>query len=63
VMKAMEILQQHSVDEDKVIVLTLFATPNGIRSVLARHPQLKILTSEVHQVVPLHFGQKYFGTD
>ena len=30
VMKAMEILQQHSVDEDKVIVLTLFATPNGL---------------------------------
>jgi len=63
VMKAMEILLQHSVDEEKVIVLTLFATPDGIHSVLQRHPQIRILTSEVHNVVPLHFGQKYFGTD
>jgi uracil phosphoribosyltransferase len=63
VMKAMEILQQHSVEPGKVIVLTLFATHDGIRSILSRYPTVKILTSEVHHVVPLHFGQKYFGTD
>ena len=26
-------------------------------------PWMTILTSEVHQVAPNHFGQKYFGTD
>lgn len=63
VMKALDILQQHSVTAENIIVLTLFATPQGIRSVLLKYPQVKILTSEVHNVVPLHFGQRYFGTD
>lgn len=61
--KALEILIQQDVDESKVIVLSLFTTPEAIRNILRSFPKVKILTSEVHPVAPKHFGQKYFGTD
>lgn len=63
VIKALEFLIQQDVDESKVIVLSLFTTPEAIRNILRSFPKVKILTSEVHPVAPKHFGQKYFGTD
>lgn len=63
VIKALEILVQHDVDRAKVIVLSLFATPEAIRNIFRSYPKVRILTSEVHVVAPKHFGQKYFGTD
>ncbi|KAA0191845.1 Uracil phosphoribosyltransferase [Fasciolopsis buskii] len=47
---------------ENVILLTLFTSPDGLRNVLTRNPALRIVTSEVHPVVPTHFGQRYFGT-
>lgn len=63
VIKAIDVLQQHGVKEENIIVLNLFCTPQGVKSVIKKFPGLKILTSEVHPVAPNHFGQKYFGTD
>lgn len=63
VIKALEILIQHEVHESKVIVLSLFSTPEGVWNILRSYPKVRILTSEVHSVAPKHFGQKYFGTD
>ncbi|CAH8586765.1 unnamed protein product [Schistosoma intercalatum] len=34
----------------------------GLINVLTRNPALRIVTSEIHPVVPSHFGQRYFGT-
>ncbi|KAK2151665.1 hypothetical protein LSH36_355g00002 [Paralvinella palmiformis] len=61
--KAVEVLKQHQVEEQNIIILNLFCTPVGIRSVIGQCPKMKILTSEVHPVAPNHFGTKYFGTD
>lgn len=63
VIKALEVLKQHNVEGKKVILLTLFATPESIRTVMTRFPMVKMLTSEVHPSAPTHFGQRYFGTD
>jgi len=63
VVKALEVLGQHNVDEAKVVILTLFTTPEGLRNVINQFPKVKILTSEVHPIAPTHFGQRYFGTD
>ncbi|KAK2162313.1 hypothetical protein LSH36_100g00052 [Paralvinella palmiformis] len=61
--KAVVVLKQHQVEEQNIIILNLFCTPVGIRSVISQYPKMKILTSEVHPVAPNHFGTKYFGTD
>lgn len=63
VIKAVQVLHAYHVEEANVLVLSLFATATGLGNVLRRFPNLTILTSEVHQVVPDHFGRKYFGTD
>jgi len=63
VVKALEVLRQHNVREEKIVLLTLFTTPEGLHSVLSQFPKVKILTSEVHPTAPSHFGQRYFGTD
>jgi uracil phosphoribosyltransferase len=63
VVKALEVLRQHNVSEDKIVLLTLFTTPDGLRYVMSQFPLVKILTSEVHPSAPSHFGQRYFGTD
>ncbi|ESO07615.1 hypothetical protein HELRODRAFT_75946 [Helobdella robusta] len=63
VLSAIEVLLENSVSEDKIIVLTLFSTPEGIQKVFKSFPNVKLITSEVHEHPPIHFGQKYFGTD
>ena len=56
-------LLDHNVLEQNIILLTLFATPHGIKAINKAFPSIRISTSEVHQVAPTHFCQKYFGTD
>jgi len=63
VIKAVNVLKEHLVQEDNIILANLFCTPFAVRSVLSAFPNMKILTSEVHPVAPNHFGQRYFGTD
>nr|CAB3267525.1 uracil phosphoribosyltransferase homolog [Phallusia mammillata] len=61
--KAIEILEDHNVPQSSIILLTLFTTPEGLNSVITNHPKVRILSTEVYPVAPVHFGQKYFGTD
>jgi len=63
VIKAVNVLKDHHVLEENIILANLFCTPHAVCSVLSTFPNMKILTSEVHPIAPNHFGQKYFGTD
>merc|ERR1711990_861199 len=63
VIEAIKVLLDHNVLEQNIILLTLFATPHGIKAINKAFPSIRISTSEVHQVAPTHFCQKYFGTD
>lgn len=63
VSQAVNVLKEHGVKEDCIILSNLFCTPLAVRTVLDSFPKMKILTSELHHVAPNHFGQKYFGTD
>ncbi|ESO83232.1 hypothetical protein LOTGIDRAFT_133766 [Lottia gigantea] len=63
VAQAIKVLREHKVNEDNVILLNLFCTPQAAKNVIAESPGITILTSEIHPVAPNHFGQKYFGTE
>ncbi|EDV40309.1 uncharacterized protein Dana_GF23996, isoform A [Drosophila ananassae] len=63
VLQAVNVLREHGVPENCIILSNLFCTPVAARTVVQAFPKLKILTSELHPVAPNHFGQKYFGTD
>ncbi|VDP24677.1 unnamed protein product [Schistosoma mattheei] len=62
VLKALDVLRTYNVPIENVILLTLFVSPQSLINVLTRNPALRIVTSEIHPVVPSHFGQRYFGT-
>nr|XP_002127852.1 uracil phosphoribosyltransferase homolog [Ciona intestinalis] len=61
--KAIEVLEEHGVSDKRIILLTLFTTPDGADTVLLKYPRIRMLSTEVDGVVPNHFVQKYFGTD
>ncbi|KAL6480017.1 hypothetical protein MHYP_G00110500 [Metynnis hypsauchen] len=63
VIEAVRVLIDHGVQPSHIILLSLFSTPHGAKSIIEEFPDITILTTEVHSVSPIHFGQKYFGTD
>ena len=63
VCKAVQVLKEHNVPEDHVILINLFCTPMARDRIVQQFPDMKVLTTELHPVTPNHFGQKYFGTD
>lgn len=63
VIQAVNVLKEHGVAEDCIILSNLFCTPVAAQTIVSAFPKMKILTSELHPVAPNHFGQKYFGTD
>uniref|UniRef100_W5K1Z3 Uracil phosphoribosyltransferase homolog n=1 Tax=Astyanax mexicanus TaxID=7994 RepID=W5K1Z3_ASTMX len=63
VIEAVRVLMDHGVDPSHIILLSLFSTPHGAKSIIDEFPEITILTTEVDTVAPSHFGQKYFGTD
>ncbi|KAK2495107.1 hypothetical protein MC885_003070 [Smutsia gigantea] len=63
VIEAVKVLIEHGVQPSVIILLSLFSTPHGAKSIIQEFPEITILTTEVHSVAPTHFGQKYFGTD
>ncbi|XP_041930131.1 uracil phosphoribosyltransferase homolog [Alosa sapidissima] len=63
VIEAVRVLIEHSVLPRHIILLSLFSTPHGAKSIIQEFPDITILTTEVHPVAPTHFGQRYFGTD
>lgn len=56
-------LKKNNVKEDRIIICTLFVTPDSLRHVFASFPTVRILTTEVNEDCALHFGERYFGTD
>jgi len=60
---ALKVLKEHGVDEGNVVLVSLFCTAKGAHTTLAQYPNVTMLTSEVHDCCPAHFGQKYFGSD
>lgn len=63
VLKAIQVLRENNVPDSNIILLTLFCAPAGVEAISKKHSQVQILTSEMIDDAPLHFGQKYFGTD
>ncbi|KAL7838874.1 hypothetical protein AOLI_G00272780 [Acnodon oligacanthus] len=63
VIEAVRVLTEHGLQAKHIILLSLFSTPHGARSIVQEFPEITILTTEVHPVAPTHFGQRYFGTD
>uniref|UniRef100_A0A671MX52 Uracil phosphoribosyltransferase homolog n=1 Tax=Sinocyclocheilus anshuiensis TaxID=1608454 RepID=A0A671MX52_9TELE len=63
VIEAVRVLNEHGLQAKHIILLSLFSTPHGARSIVQEFPDITILTTEVHAVAPTHFGQRYFGTD
>lgn len=63
VCRAMQVLKDHRVPEEHVMLINLFCTPSAAKRIVTQFPRLNILTTEVHEVTPNHFGEKYFGTD
>lgn len=61
--EALYILKEHGVKEEKVYVVSLFATPHGVHMLTEQFPKITILTSELHPTSPSHFGVSYFGSD
>lgn len=61
--QAVNVLTQHGVKEERIILSNLFCTPAAVQAVVDYVPKMKILTAELHPVAPNHFGMKYFGTD
>ena len=61
--EALNILKEHGVREEKIHIISLFATPRGVHKLLKDYPKVTILTSEVHPCSPSHFGMTYFGSD
>ncbi|XP_065187414.1 uracil phosphoribosyltransferase homolog [Sycon ciliatum] len=60
-LKAVALLKERRVPESSIIILNLFSTDEGIRSILDVHPDVRILTTEIGTACPSHFGQIYFG--
>lgn len=63
VCKAVQVLKEHYVPEDHIILINLFCTPTAAERIVQEYPDMTVLTTELHPVTPNHFGQRYFGTD
>lgn len=72
VLKAIEVLLQHGVREEKIIFINLIASPAGMHALASRHPKVQVVLAalddrldERNYIVPGlgDFGCRYFGTD
>jgi len=70
--RAVKVLLDHGVQEDKILFLNLIAAPEGIIAFTRAYPKVHIVTSEVDErlndvkfILPGigDFGDRYFGTD
>ena len=60
---AIRVILDHKVPEEHIILFNLFSTHKASKRIVTEFPNLCVLTSEIHEVAPNHFGEKYFGTD
>lgn len=67
--RAIQVLMEKGVPENKILLLTVIAAPEGIHKVCAKYPAIKVITSEIDEcvddefhVVPGvgEFGDRYF---
>ncbi|KAH9808701.1 uracil phosphoribosyltransferase-domain-containing protein [Melampsora americana] len=67
--KAMEVLMDHGVPEERIIFLNLVASPEGLSNVFSKHPSVKVISAWVDEglnekkyIVPGlgDFGDRYF---
>lgn len=70
--KAIEVLKEHGVGEEKIIFINLISCPEGINKVCDAFPAVKVVTGFIDKnlndkafIVPGlgDFGDRYFGTD
>lgn len=70
--KAIEVLKEHGVGEEKIIFITLISCPEGIQKVCDSFPAVKVVIGFVDKglnskafILPGlgDFGDRYFGTD
>ena len=68
---AIRVILDHDVPQDRILFLSLIASPLGIHTIANAFPQVKVVTAEVDievdelgHVVPGfgNFGDRYFGT-
>lgn len=45
--KAIEVLLEHGVREEKIIFVNLIAVPEGLHAVLTKFPKLRVVTAEI----------------
>ncbi len=70
--KAIEILKEAGVSEEKIVFINLISCPEGIKRMQESHPKVRIVTGVVDKnlndrafIMPGlgDFGDRYFGTD
>ena len=61
VCRAVQVLLEHKVPEDHIILINLFSTPKAAKRIVSDFPNLCVLTSEIDTTgtLPNHFGEKY----
>jgi len=71
VCKAIDVLKEKNVDENKIIFINLISCPEGLKKLKKDFPQVKIVTGVIDKKLNLNsyiipglgdFGDKYFGT-
>ncbi|KAG0257922.1 Uracil phosphoribosyltransferase, synthesizes UMP from uracil [Mortierella polycephala] len=71
-MKAIEVLIDHGVPEERILFVNLICCPEGITAVTDKFPAIKVVTAEIDgglnekkYIVPGlgDFGCRYYGTD
>jgi len=50
VSKAVEVLKDHGVPEEHVVLINLFCTPAAAKRIVQKFPHMKVLTTEIHEV-------------
>ncbi|KAJ8091241.1 Uracil phosphoribosyltransferase, synthesizes UMP from uracil [Marasmius tenuissimus] len=48
-MKAVEVLREHGVPEERIIFINLIASPEGLKTFCSKHPQVKVITGWIDQ--------------
>lgn len=63
VAESVKLLLSHGVREENLILLNLFSSPKGAKMINETFSHMSVLTTDINQVCPTHFAQRYFGTD
>ena len=71
VCKAIEVLKQYKVKEERIVFINLISCPEGIKRLSKEFPKVRIVTGFIDKELNSHafimpglgdFGDRYFGT-